>query len=157
MRLARQPVTYKRRIARLTRERDEAIEQQSATANVLRLISSSAGELEPVFEAILENVTRICDAKFATLYLREGDLFRAVALHNAPAAYTQRRLDKLVNPPSDTALGLAIRTNKVAADEIEALVANSSVCSRSVLASTPTMSNSAASAAIARTFGITRA
>ena len=54
------------------------------------MISSSPGELEPVFEAMLENATRICDAKFATLYLRDADAFRAVAAtHDAPLAYLE--------------------------------------------------------------------
>ena len=56
---------------------------------MLQVISSSPGELEPVFQAMLENATRICEAKFGSLYLCEGDVFRAVALHNAPPAYAE--------------------------------------------------------------------
>src|SRR6516162_3062809 len=55
-----------------TRELSEALEQQTATSEVLRVISSSPGQLEPVFEAMLQNATRICEAKFGTMYLREG-------------------------------------------------------------------------------------
>src|SRR5215469_14566641 len=51
-------------VARLTRERDEALERETATSEVLRIISSSPGELEPVFQAILRNAVRICEAKF---------------------------------------------------------------------------------------------
>ena len=72
-----------------TRELSEALEQQTATSEVLRVISSSPGQLEPVFEAMLQNATRICEAKFGTMYLREGDAFRAVALHNAPPAFAE--------------------------------------------------------------------
>jgi len=75
---------------RLLNELRQSLEQQTATADVLRVISSSPGDLEPVFQAILENATRICEASFGTLMLRENDeAFRRVALHNAPADYLE--------------------------------------------------------------------
>ena len=99
--------------ARLSRERDEAIEREKATAEVLRVISSSPGELELVFQAMLENATRICEATFGTLYLREADGFRAVATHNAPTAYVEDRKRNLVRPPPDSALGQVFKTHRV--------------------------------------------
>ena len=71
--------------ADLKKKLAEALEQQTATSEVLRIISSSPGELEPVFEALLANAMRICEAKFGALYLCEGDVFRTAALHNAAA------------------------------------------------------------------------
>ena len=76
-------------VARLTRELNEAVEQQTATAEILRVISSSPGDLQPVFEAILENATRICEAKFGNLWLREADKFRIVAIHGGSAEYRE--------------------------------------------------------------------
>jgi GAF domain-containing protein len=97
-----------------TRELAEALEQQTATSEVLGVISRSPGALEPVFQAMLANATRICEAKFGTLWLCEGDLFRAVALHNAPPAYAKaRRRELLLRPPPDTALGRAASTKQV--------------------------------------------
>src|SRR5436190_4916901 len=76
----------------------EALEQQTATTEVLKVISSSPGELEPVFDALLANATRLCDAKFGNLFLREQDDYRVVAQHNAPSAYSEwwRREPRIV-------------------------------------------------------------
>jgi GAF domain-containing protein len=89
----------------------EALEQQTATSEVLRVISSSPGELEPVFATMLGNAVRICAAKFGTLYLREGDGFRAVALHNAPPAFAEARA-AVAHPPPDSPFGRAAKTKQ---------------------------------------------
>jgi GAF domain-containing protein len=68
----------------------EALERQTATSEVLQVISTSPGELQPVFEAMLANATRICEAKFANLFLYENNSFRIVAQQNAPRAYAER-------------------------------------------------------------------
>src|SRR5262245_52319068 len=82
-----------------TRELSESLEQQTATSEVLQAISSSPGELEPVFQAMLENATRICDAKFGTLMLREGDAFRIMAIHGTlPPEYVAERRRRPVLP-----------------------------------------------------------
>src|SRR6185436_8773125 len=72
-----------------TADLSESLEQQTATTEVLRVISSSPGELEPVFQAILSNSTDICEASFGNLALWEDGRFRRVALHNAPPAYAE--------------------------------------------------------------------
>jgi signal transduction histidine kinase len=82
-----------------TRERDEAFEQQAATADVLKVISSSTGKLEPVFQTILENSITICEAKFGMFWLTEGYSFRCVALHGTSPAFTEmRRRDPIFHP-----------------------------------------------------------
>ena len=80
-----------------TSELSESLEQQTATSEVLQVISSSPGELEPVFQAMLENATRICDAKFGNLLLYEGNAFRVAAMHGAPLAWAElRRRDPIL-------------------------------------------------------------
>jgi GAF domain-containing protein len=98
----------------LTRELNETLEQQAASAEVLRVISSSAGDLQPVFQAILANATRICGAKFGTLYLYDGDAFHATAFHNAPPAFIEHRKRAPLRPGPDTSLGQAAKTKQVA-------------------------------------------
>ena len=72
-----------------TTELSESLEQQTATSTVLGVISSSPGDLKPIFQSLLENAIRICGAKFGNLWLREGDFFRVVAAHGVPAAYRE--------------------------------------------------------------------
>ena len=73
------------------RERDDALEQQAATSEVLKVISSSPGELKPVFQSILANATRICEANLGSMVLCEGDGYRFVAQHGGPPAYAERQ------------------------------------------------------------------
>ena len=98
---------------RLLSELRESLQQQTATADVLKVISSSAGKLEPVFDAILENATQICQARFGTLNLCEGDALRRVALHNPPPEYAMR-LGELFHPHPAGGLGYVIRTKQIA-------------------------------------------
>ena len=104
-----------RRLALAQRELSETREQQAATAEVLGIIASSPGELEPVFQAILANATHICEAKFGSMYLYEGgNAFRFVAAHNAPPAFVKARArDPIVRPPADTPLGRVATTRQV--------------------------------------------
>jgi GAF domain-containing protein len=81
---------------------------------VLKVISSSPGDLEPVFGAILANATDICGAKFGTLYLRKDDAFYASAFHNAPPAFVEARKDKALHPGPETTLGRTAQTRQVA-------------------------------------------
>src|SRR5262249_16161755 len=76
---------------RLLNELNQSLEQQTATAELLRVISSSPGELQPVFEAMLQNAVQICDAKFGSLALFENDGFRFVAQYGAPPKYRDAR------------------------------------------------------------------
>ena len=99
-----------------TRERDEAIEQQAATAEVLKVISSSAGKLEPIFQTILENSIAICEAKFGMFWLMEGHGFRCVALHGTSPAFTELRRREPIfypNPTLLTPLGRIARTKQL--------------------------------------------
>ena len=80
-----------KKIALLTRERDEALEQLTATSEVLQFISSFPDNLLPVFEAILEKAVHICDAKFGYIYRWDGDAFDLVATYNVPPALASAR------------------------------------------------------------------
>jgi septal ring factor EnvC (AmiA/AmiB activator) len=97
--------TAQRNLNETTTERDEALAREAAIADVLRVINSSPGELTPVFEAVLQSAVRICEANFGTLYLRETDAFRAVAMHNAPPAYAEARTRALLQTPSGRSPG----------------------------------------------------
>ena len=92
----------------------ESLEQQTATSEVLQVISSSPGELEPVFEAMLENATRICEARFGVLYRYDGEAFHPAAMRNAPPAYADfvRSRGRFL-PQSGNALDQVLQTRTV--------------------------------------------
>jgi GAF domain-containing protein len=96
-----------------TRELSEALEQQTATSEVLGIISSSPGELDPVFQAMLENATRICEAKFGVMWLCEGEGFRSVALHGPAAHVEERRREPVIYPGPELPLGRVARTRQI--------------------------------------------
>src|ERR1700738_2845309 len=81
--------SLKQALAKYRRELKEALERQTATSEVLRVISSSPGELAPVFEAMLANAVRICDAKFGFMNRYDGDTWKIAAVHGAVTAYTE--------------------------------------------------------------------
>jgi GAF domain-containing protein len=100
--------------ARLLNELRESLQQQTATADVLKVISSSPGELEPVFQAMLANAVRICQAQFGTLELWEKEGARLVASHAAPPAYTKLRArERLFQPDPEHPLGRLAATKQV--------------------------------------------
>ena len=101
-------------IARLERELRESLQQKTAMAEVLSIISSSPGQLEPVFEAILEKATRICEAKFGLLFSYDGQLFRNAAMRNAPKALLEfHRHRGPFQPPPGASLDRLLKTRNV--------------------------------------------
>ncbi len=97
-----------------TSELGEALEQQTATSEVLRVISSSPGELEPVFQAMLENAVRICGAKFGNLVLHDGEGLRIGATYGAPPAYVDflRGEDAFKDLSPEVGVGRLMRTKE---------------------------------------------
>ena len=97
-----------------TDDLSESLEQQTATSEVLKVISTSPGELAPVFESLLASAKHLCGAEFGIILLREGDAFRTVALHGATAEYTEARWRApLIRPAADTGLGRVLETKQV--------------------------------------------
>jgi GAF domain-containing protein len=101
-------------VVRLERELKEALERQTATSEVLHAISSAAGELEPVFQALLRNAVQICQASLGNLWLRQDDKFRIVAIHGASKEYRDFLFaEPLVEPDAESAMGRIARTGRV--------------------------------------------
>ena len=99
--------------ARLLNELRQSLEQQTATAEVLQVISSSPGDLPPVFASMLENAVRICDAKFGNIHRWDGDALHVMATHNTPSAFAEYRRRSLWRPNPTNAVGRAIATKAV--------------------------------------------
>jgi two-component system, NtrC family, sensor kinase len=95
------------------RELSDSLEQQTATSEVLRVISSSPGTLDPVFDAMLANAVRICEATFGVLSLWQGDAFHVRALHNVPPAFGEFAQRAPLRPGPEVPLGRAGRTKQV--------------------------------------------
>ena len=97
---------------RLLNELRQSLEQQTGTAKVLGVISSSPGELQPVYDAMLQNAVRLCDAKFGNIYRWDGDAFSLVATHNTPPALIEARRSAPFRPDPATGMGriVAIKT-----------------------------------------------
>jgi two-component system, NtrC family, sensor kinase len=97
-----------------TDDLSESLEQQTATSEVLRVISSSAGELEPVFQTMLANATQICEAAFGSMLLVEGNALRRVAMHNAPPMFAEfHKKTPVIDPRKIPDLKCLIETKRV--------------------------------------------
>src|SRR5262249_42106847 len=97
---------------RLFNETKEALEQQTATSEVLQVISSSPGELETVFQAMLANATRLCGAKFGMLYLCDGGELRSVATHDVPPPFAEARRRGPFHPGPGSTLDEVVKTKR---------------------------------------------
>jgi len=109
-------IELKKQLEARTRELAEAREQQRATSEVLQVISSSPTELEPVFQAVLANAVHVCEAKFGSLFLCDGDLLRRVARYNMPpelATALQKLNPRTYRVDQETALARAVRTKQI--------------------------------------------
>ncbi len=95
-----------------TRELSESLEQQTATSEVLKVISSSPGQLEPVFQAMLENATRVCEADCGVLFRLDSDVFRAAAMVGLPSVYADDLQHKPRRVDAQTGLGRLARTRE---------------------------------------------
>jgi GAF domain-containing protein len=102
----------KTRLQNRTRERDDALEQLAATSEVLRVISSSRGDLEPVFSSMLKKAVRICSAGFGNIYRWDGDALHLVASHNLPPAYAKLRAGKPFRPSLKSPTGVMMTTKR---------------------------------------------
>ena len=108
-------VDASKKIMLLELKLNESLEQQTATSEVLKVISRSGGQLEPVFNAMLENAVQICGAKFGQLFLFEEDGFRTTAMHDVPRAFVEkRRREPFFRPSAGSPLGRVMRTRQVA-------------------------------------------
>jgi class 3 adenylate cyclase len=97
-------------VTELRRALHEAQEQQTAASEVLRVISASPGDLQPVFAAMLENAARICDAKFGNIYRWDGDALHLAATHNTPPAFVEARSRSPIRPDPRLPLSRMIAT-----------------------------------------------
>jgi signal transduction histidine kinase len=102
------------KVEQRTAELSESLEQQTATSEVLQVISSSPGELEPVFRSMLESATRVCGANFGTMNLWDGEKFKIVADHNVPPAFAALRQKSPLRPHPESGLASVARTHQVA-------------------------------------------
>jgi GAF domain-containing protein len=95
-----------------TADLTESLEQQTATSEVLQIISSSPGDLQPVFQAMLENAVRICAAPFGNIHRWDGEALHLIATHNTPPRFAEFRRHSPVRPSPQNAIGRAIATKK---------------------------------------------
>ncbi len=100
--------------ADLQKQLFDALEQQAATGEVLKVISRSPGDLQPVFNVMLESATELCGAEFGTLSLYDGEEFRNVALHNLPKGIAETRLRERFRPHPKSGMAYVADTKTVA-------------------------------------------
>src|SRR5262249_30938990 len=107
------PNTAEAKVDRLTHELSEALEREAGTSEVLQVISRSLGDLQPVFQAMLKNAVRFCEAKFGNIYRWDGDALHLIATQNAPADFAQARRRSSFCPGAQTPSGRMIANKTV--------------------------------------------